>query len=832
MQIKFGMYFDGGRWSTGKSAVLGEITAGPLQFAALLEEFTCLDGIRKTVPHRINEYREKIAALDPPWCRKSFSSDPWSTAKKLLEWRNEMFEAGWDGKSAASDRQKTLAALENFEHSSDFLTDRLLNIINALDGISFPHTLILDEPFEDLPYLWQTIIKKLENAGAKIVHNGETPLLSPRRIALYGADETALARVCARYLAAGNNGKVAVICEGDSSILDGALHQTGSGMIGSSSRSRWRESLQLLPLWLGTLWKPFDPAGFMQLLTIAGSPVPRRLARYLAAAVADEPGFGGQAWQNAWQKITAEAADDPDILSENMIKCHEILDNGSFIRQDSVPAPVIIDRCEFFCKMLAGRCKDHGELNIALAHAKTLKEIMLLRGSEDIRRQELDRIMDSIISSGTVAESCREVTGFTVFTNPGMVDEVFETVIWWNFVSASNAKQSCWSNAEKAFLPHLDNAAMRRRENRSWNNVLRKTSKNLILMIPAVYDGEEAVMHPFGDELKLSDEEKFTVGSLVSPDGRWQLADRSAELEKAPVSIPSGTADIPENDIGIKYDLSPTQMEDMISCPRRWYFERFLRLKTPDGLEVTSGSLMMGKLAHKIVENIYAGKKRIDEDEAFRLAGIEFDRLAPSMAAELLLPGSSTECKRQKNILTGSVKNLVRQINARNLVVTGSETGCSGNIHGIDFTGRLDLELRDEQGNLYIIDMKWSFDKNYGDKLRSGKSVQFAVYSALANKTNSPVRCAYYIFPTSQLEEESAESPVDWAEVRQRSVEAWNNALDTIRSGKVPRGFTEDELDNSTSLLPIAAKCKYCQFAAWCSLIVDDEKAEEAAGDE
>ena len=187
-------------------------------------------------------------------------------------------------------------------------------------------------------------------------------------------------------------------------------------------------------------------------------------------------------------------------------------------------------------------------------------------------------------------------------------------------------------------------------------------------------------------------------------------------------------------------------MEDMISCPRRWYFERFLRLKTPDGLEVTSGSLMMGKLAHKIVENIYAGKKRIDEDEAFRLAGIEFDRLAPSMAAELLLPGSSTECKRQKNILTGSVKNLVRQINARNLVVTGSETGCSGNIHGIDFTGRLDLELRDEQGNLYIIDMKWSFDKNYGDKLRSGKSVQFAVYSALANKTNSPVRCAYYIF--------------------------------------------------------------------------------------
>jgi RecB family exonuclease len=826
MQIKFGMYLDGARWNAGNRAVLGKITVGPQQFATMLESFTVLDGVKTSVPCRINEYMQKMAQQDSPWCRQSFSVDPWATAKKLLEWRDEMFEAGWDGKSAASERQKTIAQLETFENSSDALTDRLLNILNALDNLSFPHEITLDEPFDDLPYLWREILKKLENAGAKIIPCSDTPLLSPSRFAVCGNDEVVLARVCARYLASTDNSRTAVICEGNSAILDEAFHQAGLGRIGITSRSCWRESLQLLPLWLETLWKPFDPARFIQLLVIPDSPVPSKLARALAAALEDEPGFGGEAWHNAWQKIELAAETDPDILTANMVKCHEILDNNSFIYEESVPVSEIIGRCNFFCKVLSGKKKNNEELSIPLAHANTLKEIMLMRRNGDVRRQELYRIIDSIISSGTEPDVCSEVTDFAVFTNPAMVDETFDTVIWWNFVSTPAVKQSNWSEAEKAFLPHLDGAAVRRRENRSWNNILRKTSKNLILMIPAVYDGEESAMHPFGDELKLCKEEKVTVESLISPDGKWLLADRSAELEKAPAFVPSDTADIPENDIDITGKLSPTTMENIISCPRKWYFEKYLRLKTPSELNISSGPLMMGKLAHKIVENIYSGKSRLDENEAYRLAAEEFDRLAPSMAAELLQPGNSVECKRQKKILTESVKQLAKELNDRQLTVVGNETEHEGSFYGIDFYGIVDLELRDAEGNLFIIDMKWSYSKDYDDKISSGKAIQLAVYSAIANKTDSPVKCAYYIFPKKKLEEADTENPVDWAEIRQKSVTAWREALETIRSGKVPRGFTEDELDNSTSLLPIAAQCKYCPCTAWCKRIVDEEEAE------
>ena len=827
MQIKFGMFLDGARWSAGKCASIGKISVGPLYFAAIIEEAFALDGVKTSVPCRINEYMQKIAVLDSPWCRKSFAADRWSTAKKLLEWRDEMFEAGWDGKSSASERQQTIAQLETFENKGDVITDRLLNILNAPDKISFPHEIILDEPFDDLPYLWREILNKLQRAGAKITDCEDMPLLAPAKFPVSAFDEFALARICARYLAAGDNSRTAVICEGDSSVLDEALHQAGLGRIGIASRSRWRESLQLLPLWLDTLKKPFDPLRFIQLLVIPDSPVPQKLARALAGAVEEEPGFGGEAWHNAWQKIEDAAKSDPDILTDNLIKCHEMLDERSFLYSESIPVSEIIDRCDFFCNMISGKSKDNDELKIPLAHAATLKEIMQMYGGGDVPVQELDRIIDSIISSGTVSDSCREVTDFTVFTDPAMVDEVFDTVIWWNFTSASTAKMSSWSEAEKALLPHLNSAAVRRRENRAWVNVLRKTSKNLILMIPDICNGETAEMHPFGDELKIEKKDKIHAETLISADGCWKLAERSVKLEKVDRSTVSGSASIPENDIGINGTLSPTQMETMISCPRRWYLERFLRLKAPSELSIPSGMLMLGKLAHKIVENIYSGKSRLDADEAGRLADAEFDRLLPSMAAELLLQGNTLECMRQKKILVDSVKNLAKELNERGLVVVGNETECRGNILGIEFAGRVDLELRDAQGNPFVIDMKWSYSKDYDDKISSGRAVQLAVYSAIIGDGGTDVRCAYYLFPKNKFEEDSPSSPVDWADVRARAVEAWNNALNEIHSGKIPCGSSKDDLKDSTSPMPIAAQCGYCLVSAWCRTIADENAEAE-----
>jgi hypothetical protein len=72
MNITFGMFLDGAQWSK-KKASLGEIVCGPASFLALLEQRTGLAGIEVTPPECINEYRAKIEAVKPEWCRLSFS---------------------------------------------------------------------------------------------------------------------------------------------------------------------------------------------------------------------------------------------------------------------------------------------------------------------------------------------------------------------------------------------------------------------------------------------------------------------------------------------------------------------------------------------------------------------------------------------------------------------------------------------------------------------------------------------------------------------------------------------------------------------------------------
>ncbi len=95
MRLMFGMFFDGADWSD-KSASLGEIKMGPLQFLAWLESRLGLAGVSVSAPERINEYMQRIRHAAPAWCKSSFELDSWSTAKQMLAWRDELYENGWD----------------------------------------------------------------------------------------------------------------------------------------------------------------------------------------------------------------------------------------------------------------------------------------------------------------------------------------------------------------------------------------------------------------------------------------------------------------------------------------------------------------------------------------------------------------------------------------------------------------------------------------------------------------------------------------------------------------------------------------------------------------
>ena len=162
MNITFGMFLDGTHWSE-KSASLGEIICGPGAFLALLEQRTGLSGVEVSLPERINEYRAKIEAVNPLWCRASFQLDSWSTAKQMLAMRDELYLNGWNGVDTASDRLKALAQIEASSLPlSGGIPDRMKRLLTELEYFTFSDTLYIRDEFELLPFYWQKIITQLK----------------------------------------------------------------------------------------------------------------------------------------------------------------------------------------------------------------------------------------------------------------------------------------------------------------------------------------------------------------------------------------------------------------------------------------------------------------------------------------------------------------------------------------------------------------------------------------------------------------------------------------------------------------------------------------------
>ena len=824
MNITFGMFLDGANWSD-KTASLGEITCGPGSFLTFLEQRTGLSGIEVSLPERINEYMQKIAAVDPAWCRASFQLDAWSTAKQMLALRDELYLNGWNGVDAPGERLQALSQLEACALPlAPGIPDRLKSLLGELENFTFSDTLVLLDEFSLLPFYWQKIISRLEKCGMKIIQNSSVTAGQPQIIKLTGNNEFSLATALGRFLSAEEDNKsVALICNGKSAVLDGVLHRFGKGMIGNDDYSRWRESLQILPLWLETMWKPFNPQRFLELLTLPYSPIPKVAARNLIDALQKAPGIGGDEWQRAWQKTLETIRENKYNYYENVdAECEKISELKRFLEEEcfnsdtGVLETTLIKRCEYLEKRLAPQIEKNPPLAIVVSHVKTLKKIAAGKGL--VNKVTLARMLDSIVSTGTAPASDRsQVTDFAVFSHPGMISRKFDTVLWWNCVEQGSSCGINWTPAETAVLPGFNRANQRQLESNAWQRAKQFAAKELIVFIPQALEGEAVYPHSILDEPEIVSTESIEVNDLTSGDGRWSLGSRSKLLAPGEEFTPGIKNCIEPNKAAPVRRLSYSQLNTLLSCPLQWFLQDYLELKMPPAMNLPSGVQMLGTLAHKVVETLYCGKEKISADEARKNAGEIFDKLLPAMAAELLLAEHNVECKRFRKTLIGAVESLVQEINSRNLLVKGCEKQLEGSFEEIDFIGYCDLYLEDSAGNPFVIDMKWSTSSYYEKNLKENKALQLATYSWLLSPKDMDIQCAYYLFPKQQFIHNVT---ADWKNLWSNARQCWYERMDNLHSGKLEKGIADEkELKNSSLALPLTAGCKFCNFAALCNAV-------------
>ncbi len=837
MQITFGMNLDGAEWSPNASS-LRELAVGPLAFLAWLESRLALSGKDFSLPERIEQYRQKVRKADCPWCRKSFELDSWSTAKQLLSWRDELMQTRWDGKTGGSLRLEALAAIEQTEPPlAPGIGDRLQRIITQLADLPAA-TLTLVEPAKLLPNCWQELITCLENHGWTIHSpaNSEPSIqeLLEQKIST-GAlhvftekDEFTLAEHLAGMLAQKTNAeKSTVICQGSTHVLDQVLHRHGCGSLGESERSPAREALCILPLLCEIIWEPFSPRKMLEFLSSFYCPVKGITGRNLRKALLDKPGIKNAQWNTAWNSPeTEQESDDPASVPEDpkkVQKKQELLKEARpfletrFSPTEGIPAKELKKRCNWLDESLKLQ-SDQRSVKLPGSHIATLKQI--LERYDKITRLELFRILDTISSSGVDSQNIqREVTGYRFFTHPGAMTQPADIVLWWNFIDPQDSPQTRWTEAEIQAMEVLPDDKRFQRENFAWHNTIRLADK-VFFFLPSILQGEAVFHHPFMDEINATIKRCTAKPANIITDCSfgWPQAisvppteDVSALSEPVPESeLPLGANQIkPEH-------ISFTSLNALLSCPAKWLFKYWVKLKETDSLELPTGPLLMGSFVHSIVEKLFNQQKTWEPEDAKIRAGELFDELVEQEAAELAGEEKASVKARNRDHIQQAVYHLCQQIKQHNLTVVAVEKKYPSDeknpipFHNTCLTGAADIVLENPQNQTWILDLKWSGKVDeYLDKIENGTALQLATYARMEKGNACDARCAYFLLPKFLLLEN--EKKQNWPQLWGKASDSYQIRMEQIRNGQL--SLTDPD---TTQFLALEAECTYCEYALLC----------------
>jgi ATP-dependent helicase/nuclease subunit B len=816
MRILFGMYLDGVPWSN-KPASMGEVRTGPLGLMSILETQLGLSGAAVHPVKRIDEYMKRIAQIDhnSAWVHQSFSVDPWSTARQLLNWRDELIENGWKGttEGSASPRLKALADLEKVPVKlSRGYADRLRDIIGQLE--QNPKVQItsiqLIEPMEMLPPAWQHLFRQLQNQGISIdlyqeaagsepnsslaltqavlrgaYEPGTFTLQDDTLILLKAENEWEAAEHLALWLSCQPeaNKQVTIICSHDTHVLDQALKRHGLPCLGRSEASPWREVQQVLPLMIANAWNPVDIRILVELLSLSESPFPNWVCRTLLKAINQEPGVGGKAWNDALEEIMAkrkkelEAKDDPQNEEKARAYVEEI--NSLLVEEryepaDGIPEENLRKRCQKVIEWLGWKLETDPMLVEVVGQARQLQELSLGKGK--IPRNTLERMLDTIIGAGSYGgDICEEAAPWQVVDHPGQVVDKCSEIIWWGFNNPITKPPTFWTAQERKDLlaagvqieKPMD---FRRRESNAWRQGFLHAEKRFIGIYIAQIDGEEVFHHPFWDmicyaaakagrNLSEGDVQAFIVKECKDFYSRkeWEFAGRKQILESVPNQKPFeliAAHNVPPSVIKAPSQLSYSQMSTMIACPMKWALQYHAGLRLSESQTVPSSNQMLGTLCHRIVEELYSSGQRWDPDDAAAKAGLLYDDLLPFMASELLLEGNAIENMRCRSSIIDAVRQLVETINRLELTVEKTEAPLEGQINDIPFIGYADLLLRDKNGNPFVMDMKWSYtSKYYRQEVEEGSALQLAAYAWMLKKAEPAqlVHTGYFMLAQGQI---------------------------------------------------------------------------------
>lgn len=762
-------------------AALGTVQLGPAGLLAALETRLGIPASDTPFTTRLIQYLACVDQCDRPaaFYHASWQADPFAVARSLLQWRDQWYLAGWNGRfdGTVPSRLADMAAIEEVaaiavEPGLGQRVQRVLGLLTTHDP-TITGIRLLDR-LEDFPPLWRRLLQALQTdlievdqapvaatAGSDLrrlqerlcaasAGDGKLALTGDGSLRVLTADSPhasapLVARLIRQQLAASPGETLAVLAEQRGDQLDEALEASGGARLGFGSASPWRPVFQLLPLACELLWQPLNPTALFQFLAHPVGPLPQLVRRTLARTVAAVPGIGSPAWETAVADCLA-AADADRNLAEAI---GFWLQPERFAPDSGVPGDELATRARRVAEWLLGAREASADpaqqalYNTAINQAQELVkaiERLATHGRERLTRDNVLRLIEDVRGSGSaVTDRCAQTApgagNALTASHAGSFTEPVARVLWWDCQASDRVQRWPWSRRERAALEaagiHLHSESERLDWlGRAWQRPLLSARAQCTLVL----HGDAPQQHPLWDLLSSICE---GLPTLAAADPA------SAALLELPCSplpprtlptlarwwqLPAGTA------IPAREAESYSSLDAWIHSPYQWLLRYSARIQPGSLASVSDGATLKGNLAHRLLELFFRAHPEIQAIGGNAVGDWVDAHCYPLLEQEgalLLEAGRQAECERFIIVLQEAMVALVAQLQAAGVVAVRMEQVLQGQFSGGRLTGSIDLLALGADGREAVVDIKWGGRKYRRQSLLEGSFLQLAVYAQL-----------------------------------------------------------------------------------------------------
>ena len=793
MHIVFGLHLDGLKARKPRTAA-GSVTVGPKGMLDTLEAQLGLSAATSHPSEAPLSYLQFLREASSPdrFFHRSLGIDPVNVARTLLDWREQWYEAGWDGTfpNDVPARLADMAAVERIAKGRGPLTrgERLQEVAKALAVRDTQIRRVeLQSPLEAFPYAWQRVLEALPWVTAEGLEptsaglpGSDLELLQTRLLAiadhadrnmdgpsqpesLQGDGSVVVVKAVSRDLSADTIAEflltssqiedTLLIAEHGGIILDNALERAGLPRCGFQWHSRFRTATQVLKLALALVWEPVDPQRILQYLLHPTAPIPKWVRSRLADAVSEAPGIGGPAWIDAIHEIgkaqrETYGAEETEI-EELRAEIEYWLEGDRHDPVSGAPLEVLLGRTQRVSAWASAQIhtvENQPEAALfAAAHAQAealSTELARLRnsGEKQVGRLALERLIDEVTTEAADPSTYEEAGHARATTSPAAVTEPWPIVIWWNLAAAPTAASYPWSRRELQALrasgvrlPEVDDLI--RQQSRDWLKPICNAKEKLVLV---VHDDERGI-HPAWTQIEslFSGFEKVEIEpALLGGQATLEPLEISAQnLPLQSLPAPRRWWSLPNSGALVRREVeSYSSLAKLCDYPHEWVLRYAARLRTGRATEVLDGHRLFGNLGHRVIETFFKTHTDwhgIQESDLLAWAKTELPGIIKREGAVLLAPGRGIDRERIAATLERALVQLLSHLRSAGVEQVTPEA--SGKVPFTDrcLTGAIDLALTLGNGQQAVLDIKWEGESYRSKLLRENRALQLATYSYL-----------------------------------------------------------------------------------------------------